>query len=65
MQHQIDPNRVFTKQDVFGLREKLKEQSGYGGDRNIEEHYTDENLLRLFNEVVDVSKNNTTNNRLA
>jgi|TARA_B110000908_G_C10129909_1_gene391703 hypothetical protein len=65
MKHQIDPNRVFTKQDVFGLREKLKEEGGYGSDRNIEEHYTDENLLRLFNEVVDVSKNNTTNNRLA
>jgi len=65
MKHQIDPNRVFTKQDVFGLREKLKKENGYGSDRNIEEHYTDENLLRLFNEVVDVSKNNTTNSRLA
>lgn len=65
MKHKIDPKKVFNKKDIPGLRERLKEESGYGADRNIEEHYTDENLLRLFNEVVDVSKNNNTNSRLA
>jgi len=52
--NKIDPKKIFTKKDIPELRKKLEEESGYGADRNINQHYDDENLLRLFNEVVSV-----------
>jgi len=58
LKHNIDPNKVFTTKDLPELRRKLKQEEGYGSDRNIDQHYSDENLLRLFNEVVDVNKIN-------
>jgi len=65
MKNKIDPNKIFTNEDVPELRKKLKQESGYGADRNINQHYDDKNLLRLFNEVVDADKVNKNNSEFA
>jgi len=52
IKNKIDPKKIFNKKDIPELRKKLKKEDGYGADRNIDQHYNDENLLRLFNEVV-------------
>jgi len=65
LKHDIDPKKVFTTKDLPELRRKLKQEEEYGSDRNIDQHYSDKNLLRLFNEVVDVNKINKNNSRFA
>ncbi len=65
LNNDINPKKVFTKKDLPELRKKLQKEEIYGSDRNIDQHYSDENLLRLFNEVVDVNKTNETNSRFA
>ena len=65
LKYKMDPNKIYTKKDIPALRKILKQESGYGADRNINQHYDDKNLLRLLNEVVDVNKVNKNNSEFA
>jgi len=49
----IDPNKIFTEDDLPELRKKLKKESNYGLF-NLDGIYEDEEILRLMNEVVSI-----------
>ena len=60
----IDPNKIFTKDDLLELRKKLKEESEYGLFK-FDDIYEDEEILRLMNEVATIDTPQENNIRYA
>jgi len=58
LENNINPKKVFTKEDLPELREKLKKEKSYGAF-NINDIYEDDGILKLMNEVADNSNNKT------
>ena len=63
LENNINPKKIFTKQDLPELRKKLKKEDDYGMF-NINDMYDDQNILRLMNEVVTTDKPNDPNTRV-
>jgi LysM repeat protein len=60
----IDPNKIYTKDDLLELRKKLKEENEYGLFK-LDDIYEDEEILRLMNEVATIDTPQENNIRYA
>ena len=60
----IDPNKIYTKDDLLELRKKLKEENDYGLFK-LDDIYEDEEILRLMNEVATIDTPQENNIRYA
>jgi hypothetical protein len=52
--NKINPNKVFTEDDLPELRKKLKEENAYGLFK-LDDIYGDKEILRLMNEVATIN----------
>lgn len=60
----IDPNKIYTKDDLLELRKKLKEENDYGLFK-LDDIYEDKEILRLMNEVATIDTPQENNIRYA
>ena len=60
----IDPNKIYTENDLLELRKKLKEENDYGLFK-LDDIYEDKEILRLMNEVATIDTPQENNIRYA
>ena len=60
----IDPNKIYTEDDLLELRKKLKEENDYGLFK-LDDIYEDKEILRLMNEVATIDTPQENNIRYA